>query len=78
MNCQHVSVGNEQDSGMLASTDPRTNHIVVYQNAFRYTVYPHPGWLAALIHHEQVHTRQPFTSRQFYCEFAARVFQITV
>jgi hypothetical protein len=30
----------------------------VYQGAFEYLGMPHPGWLASIIEHENLHTRQ--------------------
>ena len=44
--------------GSYATTHPYTDTIRLNHSAFEYLGRPHPGWLAALVSHEMLHTRQ--------------------
>lgn len=53
-----IRINASDDGSSYATTHPYTDTIRISPSAFRYLGRPHPGWLAALISHEIVHTRQ--------------------
>ena len=63
INCQGISIVSSTNETVMATTQALGNQITLYKNAFTYLLKPHPGWLASIIQHEKVHTRQPFALR---------------
>jgi hypothetical protein len=61
--CADITIVPKDHEGVRATTNAHTNTITLYKNAFRYLLNPHPGWLAAIVHHEKVHTRQSWSAR---------------
>jgi hypothetical protein len=53
-----IRINADEVSGSYATTHPYTNTIRVNRSAFEYLGHPRAGWLAAILTHEIVHTRQ--------------------
>ncbi len=71
--CEHISIKTSSDNRNRAVTYPYTNSIVLYQGAFEYLGMPHPGWLASIIEHENLHTRQSMYIRAVVMGPQARI-----
>lgn len=73
LKCDHIKISTSDDSRNRAVTYPYTNKIVLYQGAFEYLGMPHPGWLASIIEHENLHTRQSMYIRAVVMGPQARI-----
>lgn len=73
LRCDHISISKSEDSRNRAVTYPYTNKIVLYPAAFEYLGMPHPGWLASIIEHENLHTRQSMYIRALVMGPQARI-----
>jgi hypothetical protein len=71
--CGHISIKTSSDNRNRAVTYPYTNQIVLYEGAFEYLGMPHPGWLASIIEHENLHTRQSMYIRAVVMGPQARI-----
>jgi hypothetical protein len=64
------SKSDEIHNGVAATTTPYTNTITLYRGAFIFNGSTlHPGWLAAVIRHEQVHQNQSHYVRGIVAKF---------
>jgi hypothetical protein len=79
LDCRLVSyaeskaVAGESTESAKAVTYPYTNKVHVYKAAFVHQNQAHPGWLAAIILHELVHTRQSQYVRAIVLGAQARI-----
>lgn len=73
LKCDHISISPSSDTRNRAVTYPYTNKIVLYPGAFEYLGMPHPGWLASIIEHENLHTRQSMYIRAVVMGPQARI-----
>jgi len=60
ISCDHhkISIVYDDVGEHHAAYEPWSNQIKIYRSAFDYHGTPHPGWLAAIVLHEIVHTQQ--------------------
>lgn len=73
LKCEHISISQSSDGRNRAVTYPYTNKIVLYPAAFEYLGMPHPGWLASIIEHENLHTKQSMYIRAVVMGPQARI-----